>query len=413
MWSVSPKFGFADAVFNAISIAIVNFVEGISLGKKYAAEDHYSISVNQELIAAGLSNIVASFTQSSVVACGVSRSNVNKESGAKTPVSGLIAAILIAFALLFFTKLFYYTPLATLSAVIVAGSISIFDYSQFEFLWRTNRNDFWMAFVNFIITLILGVQTSVYIALILSLVHVLLTSSKARVLRLAYIPEELHSSDNAGKEPDVEVAHLLFRDIKVYHDGILPDKVLIVRVDNGLTAFNFSRFDDFIHLHFNLSERHDIFSPVSPSILAPTIESHSDQIEMQIESKESKDFVSSAVTNERDPNFLFDSLIIDCDRIISIDTTALFQLEELMLQLLNAKIKIRLANCRKILHDALSMTKIKAEDRMVYENVTKALAASLNLLDPNEVGPYLMKHYNREKQRKQLIRISHRYHNQF
>lgn len=76
-WSASPNFGFLDAATAAVSIGIVNFVEGLSLAKKCAAENHYSISVNQELVAVGVTNIIGSFFQSSVSACGVSRSNVS------------------------------------------------------------------------------------------------------------------------------------------------------------------------------------------------------------------------------------------------------------------------------------------------------------------------------------------------
>lgn len=77
-------------------------MESIAMGKAIAAKEKYKIEPNKELVGLGLANIGGSFFSAYPVTGGFSRSVVNYESGARTPLASIITAVLIILTLLFF-----------------------------------------------------------------------------------------------------------------------------------------------------------------------------------------------------------------------------------------------------------------------------------------------------------------------
>ena len=96
----------------SLTIAVVAFMEAFSVAKAIEAKKrNYKVTPNQELIALGAANVVGSLFQSYPVTGGFSRSAVNEQAGAQTPLSSIISAVLVALTLLFLTPLLYnFTP---------------------------------------------------------------------------------------------------------------------------------------------------------------------------------------------------------------------------------------------------------------------------------------------------------------
>ncbi|MGA9270538.1 MAG: SulP family inorganic anion transporter, partial [Lutimonas sp.] len=126
----------------ALTLALIGFLEAISIAKSMESKHNsYQVSPNQELIAIGLGNMAGSFFQTYPATGGFSRTAVNDESGAKTPMSSLIAALVIALTLLFLTPLFYYLPTPILAAIIVISAYGLLDFSMPKNLLSFNRRD--------------------------------------------------------------------------------------------------------------------------------------------------------------------------------------------------------------------------------------------------------------------------------
>ena len=113
----------------AVAIALVAFMESIAVGKAIQQKSkEYKIDSNKELIALGAANIGGSLFQAFPVTGSFSRTAINYETGAKTGVSGIISAAVVAVTLLFLTPLFYYLPNAVLGAIIIVAVFGLIDH---------------------------------------------------------------------------------------------------------------------------------------------------------------------------------------------------------------------------------------------------------------------------------------------
>lgn len=114
---------FNDLIPIAFTLALIAFMEAVSVAKAIQVNhtDEYKLDPNQELIGLGMGNIVGSFFSSFPTTGGFSRSAVNEQLGARTNLTSIISASLVALTLLFLTPLFYYLPNAILAAIIMVG----------------------------------------------------------------------------------------------------------------------------------------------------------------------------------------------------------------------------------------------------------------------------------------------------
>lgn len=96
-----------------------------------------SVDATQELLAIGASNIVNSFAQGYPGTGSLSRGAVNNASGVRTPLGSLYTGVLVIFALLFMTPLFYYIPKSALASIIIAAVIFMVEVRVVKPMWRS------------------------------------------------------------------------------------------------------------------------------------------------------------------------------------------------------------------------------------------------------------------------------------
>lgn len=137
----------------AATIALIGFMEAISVAKAMAASTRQSIDADQELIGQGLSNVASSFFQGYAVSGSFSRSAVNFQSGAITGFSSVVTGAGVALTLLFLTPLLFHLPQATLAAVIILAVFSLIRVKAFKYAWQVKKHDGVVAFATFVITL--------------------------------------------------------------------------------------------------------------------------------------------------------------------------------------------------------------------------------------------------------------------
>lgn len=213
----------------ALTIALVSFMESIAVAKAIQTKHrNYKVLPNQELISLGLANIFGSFFQSYATTGGFSRTAVNDQAGAKTGLASLFSAFLIIITLLFLTPLFYNLPNAILAAVIMVAVFGLIDYKEAIYLWKSNKTDFFLLLATFLATLTIGIEKGIGLGVILSLVIVILKTTRPHVAVLAKIPG----------------THF-YRNIERFKDEIIPkEDVLIVRFDAQLYFANVTFFKD-------------------------------------------------------------------------------------------------------------------------------------------------------------------------
>ncbi|RMF28560.1 MAG: STAS domain-containing protein, partial [Bacteroidetes bacterium] len=214
-----------------LTVTIIGLVESIGIAKVLEAKHRgeYRVDADKEFRALGVSKIVGSFFQSMPTSASFTRSAVNDDSGARTPVASLVTALLIALTLLFFTPLFFYLPEAILAAIILVAVGSLFEFQEARRLWEVHRHDFYMLVLTFAITLFAGIVTGVFAGVVLSILLVLWRHSKPHVAVL-------------GQLPDTPI----YRNVSRFPEAVEHPGTLVLRFDAPLYFGNAQYFKDSI-----------------------------------------------------------------------------------------------------------------------------------------------------------------------
>lgn len=163
----------ASLIGKAVVIAVVGYMEAISIAKAIAVQTRQRIDANQGLVGQGLGNIISGLSGAYPVAGSFSRSAVNMSAGAKTGFAAIVTGIIVAVSLilLHFAQYLYYLPQATLAAVIISAVINLIRIKQIKYALRVHTHDGVIAILTFVLTLALAphLEQSIFIGVVLSL----------------------------------------------------------------------------------------------------------------------------------------------------------------------------------------------------------------------------------------------------
>lgn len=215
----------------AVLIAAVGFLESISIARTLASRRRQKVEPDKELIGLGIANIAAGLTGGYPVAGSFTRSSVNFASGARTQLSAIITAVVIAATLLLFTSLLYHLPRATLAAIVVMAVSGLVDFSAVRRDWRYMKLDATSFIATFFAVLALGIEEGLLIGVALSIAFFLWRTSTPQFVVL-------------GRLGNTE----LFRDERAHEVRTYPS-VLFLRVDMSLYFANAAALEDFVLRH--------------------------------------------------------------------------------------------------------------------------------------------------------------------
>ncbi|MCC5966756.1 MAG: sulfate permease [Natronohydrobacter sp.] len=210
----------------ALMIAIVGYVESVSIAQTLAAKKRQSIDPDRELVALGLANLGAGVTQAMPVTGGLSRSIVNYDAGAATPAAGAITALLIGVAVLALTPLMFYLPNATLAAIIIVAVVSLLDFRALPRTWAYSRADGAAMAATMAVTLLIGVEQGLLAGVGLSLFLYLFRTSRPHMAVVGQVPGTEH-----------------FRNVD-RHAVVTDPAVFSIRVDESLYFPNARALED-------------------------------------------------------------------------------------------------------------------------------------------------------------------------
>lgn len=212
----------------ALVIALVGFMEAISIAKAVASKTKQRLDPNQELIGQGMANIVGSFSQAYPSSGSFSRTAVNANMGATLGLSALFTSVVVLVTLLFLTPLLYHLPQAVLAAIIIMAVGGLVNIEAVKHAWHAHKHDGAAAIVTFIATLVFAphLDNGILVGAGLAIVLFLLRTMKPRVALL-------------GRYTDGTL-----RDIKVNPDMPTSEHVMALRYDGSLYFANVSYFED-------------------------------------------------------------------------------------------------------------------------------------------------------------------------
>ena len=217
---------WVNLIVPAILISIIGYVESISVGRTLAAKRRQRVDSDQELIGLGSANMASALSGGFPVTGGFSRSVVNFDAGAETPLASFMTAIGIALAAMTLTGALTFLPKATLAATIIVAVSSLIDFSILKSTWDYSRSDFMAVFATIVITLVAGVELGVLSGVFISIFLHLYRTSKPHIAEVGQI---------AGTEH--------FRNVN-RHTVITYPGILILRVDESLYFPNATYLED-------------------------------------------------------------------------------------------------------------------------------------------------------------------------
>jgi high affinity sulfate transporter 1 len=219
-----PDVGRAD--LNALlPIAVACFVlatvETTAIGRMFGQKHGYRLDPNRELLAVGVANLCAGLGRGFPVSGGMSQSLVNESAGARTPLSGLVAALFTLVVVLFASGLLRNLPQPVLAAVVLAAVMGLVDVHALREIWRFSRTEFLVTMAALAGVLGSGPANGVLVGAAISIVLLLRQGARPRVTELARVRGTTYFADRV-RHPENE----------------RTPGALVIRCESALVYFN-------------------------------------------------------------------------------------------------------------------------------------------------------------------------------
>jgi high affinity sulfate transporter 1 len=202
-------------------------VETSAIGRMFGAKHGYRLDATQEFLAIGAANLMAGLGSAFPVSGGMSQSLVNETGGARSPISGLVAALITLLVAVFFTGLLRDLPQPVLAAIILVAVTGLVKIDTLRHIWRFSRTEFAVAMAALLGVLGSGLLNGVLLGVAMSLLLLLRRASRPRVTELGRVPGTTY-----------------FADLTRHPENERVKDVLVVRNEGALVYFNIDHVRD-------------------------------------------------------------------------------------------------------------------------------------------------------------------------
>jgi len=205
---------------SAFMIAMISFVESLAIAQATALQKRDDLNSNQELIALGLANIAAGINSGFAVSGSLSRTVVNADAGAKTPMAGVLSSLFMIVVSLYFTGLFQNLPLTVLAATIFVSIWKLVIFTPFYETWKYSKADGLAMIATFLGVTCIDISTGLIIGIVLTFILLLWRISRPHIAVIGLIEGTQH-----------------FRNVSRYDVVTIPT-IASFRVDENLSFLN-------------------------------------------------------------------------------------------------------------------------------------------------------------------------------
>lgn len=206
-----------DLMGAAFTIAALGAIESLLSAMVADGMTDTRHNPNQELVAQGLANLLCPLFGGIAATGAIARTAANIRSGARTPVAGLIHALVLLGVVFLAAPLARFIPLAALSAVLIAVALRMAEWHTFIELWRGPRADFGVLVAAFGLTVVFDLTIGVGAGLIMAVVLFLRQMEEVTHIRLVTPESEVEGAGShsiRGKD--------------------IPDDVVLYRIEGPL-----------------------------------------------------------------------------------------------------------------------------------------------------------------------------------
>ncbi|OQE44984.1 hypothetical protein PENCOP_c002G05112 [Penicillium coprophilum] len=246
---------------------VVLLIEHIAISKSFGRVNNYTIDPSQEFIAIGISNLLGPFLGAYPATGSFSRTAIKAKCGVRTPLAGVITAVVVLLAIYALPALFFFIPKSSLSAVIIhaVGDLITPPHIIYRF-WRVFPIDALIFFMGVIVIIFSTIKTGIYCTIGVSLAVLLFRLAKARGQFLGYV--QVHSvvgdhilnasqgDSNTEVEDDTHISRRVYLPaenedgtnsrIKIHQPA---PGIFIYRVSEGFNYPNANHYTDHLVAH--------------------------------------------------------------------------------------------------------------------------------------------------------------------
>lgn len=238
---------------------IVILIEHIAIAKSFGRINNYTIDPSQEMVAIGVSNLLGPFLGAYPATGSFSRTAIKAKAGVRTPLAGVITALVVLLAIYALPAVFFYISSASLSAVIIhaVGDLITPPNTVYQF-WRISPLEVFIFFAGVFVTIFASIEDGIYTTICISVAILLFRVVKAkgrflgRVKIHSVIGDHAMDGQHGFNDPDKSTRNL-FLPIS-HNDGSNPEievespypGIFMYRFSEGFNYPNANHYLDFM-----------------------------------------------------------------------------------------------------------------------------------------------------------------------
>ena len=212
---------FTIAMLGAIESLLSAIVADGVIGDKHNS--------NTELIGQGLANITVPFFGGIPATGAIARTMTNINNGGRTPIAGVIHAVVLLLVLLFLGQLVGMIPMSCLAAVLIMVAYSMSGWKTIVGLIQHRNRDLWVLLITFFLTVIFDLTVAIEVGILLAMVLFLMRTNEQTQIRT------LHNEIDPNEDTEVQynLEHLT-----------IPEGVEVYEIDGPYFFGIANKFDD-------------------------------------------------------------------------------------------------------------------------------------------------------------------------
>ena len=187
----------------AVTIALLGLIEAVAIARSIALTSNQRIDSNQEFKGQGLSNLIASFFSSYMGSGSFTRSGVNLQAGAKTPMSAIFAASFLMVVLLVFSSYAAYLPKPAMGGIILLVGYNLIDFHHIKQVVKSSGREIIVLSTTLFGTLFFELETALFLGIALSLFFYLERTAKPNIAILGV--SKIHRFINVVRDSEIKV----------------------------------------------------------------------------------------------------------------------------------------------------------------------------------------------------------------
>lgn len=182
----------------ALTIAILGAIESLlsaTVADGVIGDHHNS---NTELIGQGVANIVSPIFGGIPATCAIARTMTNINNGGRTPIAGIVHAVVLLLIFLFLMPLAQYIPMACLAGVLVVVSYGMSGWRSFTALMRNPKSDITVLLLTFFLTIIFDLTVAIEVGIVCACLLFMKRMSETTDVKAVY--DEIDLNEDADME---------------------------------------------------------------------------------------------------------------------------------------------------------------------------------------------------------------------